>query len=151
MTKTQIIDFLYKVICTEERQIIPIVKFSSDMHVDCPCETKKFFSKDKNNTDIFCIIKVNRKWFMNSRNDIELKGCLLHEVGHCFFKDKSKYKNELFAHLWAIDKAETMRLKKVRQELIAMIMNWGDFEWGDYNMRRYILASNKFKEIINGK
>ena len=148
MNKKQVIDFLYNVIKDEENRVLPIIRYVSDLHKDCPCEMRRYRHLDDKNTDLLCIIRLNRKWFLRKGCDNQLKGFLLHEIGHCFFEEKTKYRNELYAQMWAIDKADAMGLKRVRAELIGMILDWGDMSWGDYKMRRYIIASKQFKETI---
>lgn len=148
MLKKQIINFLYNVIKDEENRVLPIVRYTSELHENVPCEMRRYRSFDKKNTDLLCIIKLNKKWFLRKGTDNQLKAFLLHEIGHCFFEERRKYKNELYAQMWAIDKADEMKLPKVKKELIEMIKSWEDYNWGDYTFRRYIIASKKYKEII---
>lgn len=148
MTKTKIINFLYNVIKDEESRVLPIVRFTSELHQDVPCEMRRYRSFDEKNTDLLCVIKLNRKWFMKKGRDNLLKAFLLHEIGHCFFEERRKYKNELYAQMWAIDKAKDMSLPKVESELKNMIKEWGGLSWGDYKMRRYITASKQYERII---
>jgi len=149
MNKTKIIDFLYTVIKDEEDRVLPIVRYTSELHEDVPCEMRRYRSFDVKNTDLLCVIKLNKKWFMRRGCDNLLKAFLLHEIGHCFFEERRKYKNELYAQMWAIDKSKDMKLPKVESELKEMILEWGKLNWGDYKMRRYITASKEYKEIIS--
>lgn len=144
--KKNVIDFLYDVIKDEELEIYPFVKYVS-MHPNIPCQNKISRVKDDKNVRV-CQLSLNRKYFSSNDRDF-LKALLLHEIGHSLFKFKSKTDNEYFAHLWAINKASTMKIPKVVNKLILLILEWEDMSWNDYKCRRYILASKKFQKLFN--
>jgi hypothetical protein len=147
MTKLQIQNFLYDIIKTEEKTIIPLLKFIS-IEKYIPCEIYLYEKIDKKDKDVVCQVRVNRKWFMSRlrKDQPVLRACLLHEIGHIFFKERTPFQNELKAHCWAIQKSEEMNLKTVTKELLRMIDEWGTFDWSDKKFRIYIKAARKFKK-----
>lgn len=147
--KRKVIDFLYDVIKDEELEIYPFVKYVS-MDGSVPCQNKISSVKDEPLLKV-CELSLNRKFFSSNyskHNTNILKAMLLHEIGHVFFANKSKIDNELFAHLWAIEKANKMGLTKVVSELILIILEWGDIKWSYLEGRRYLLAYKKFLSIV---
>ena len=140
--KKNIINFIYSIIKNENKEILPFIKFSSDIHPDIPCEICIKY----NDTDdfIICFIYLNRKLFMYEKNSDLLKAYLLHEIGHCFATSKLKSDNELEAHLWAIKKSKSLQIPKVTNMLITIIKSWRDINYKEYQFRRYIIAAKKY-------
>ena len=143
--KKHVRDFLYDVIKDEEMEIYPFVKYVS-MDDRVPCENKISFTKDKNVK--VCQLSLNRKYFGVKKDSNFLKAILLHEIGHAVICNKSKVDNEFYAQMWAIKKADDMGLPKVVSQLILMLLEWGEIEWGDLKGRRYLLACKKFKKLM---
>jgi hypothetical protein len=144
--KKQVIDFLYKVIKDEELEIYPFIKYES-LHINTICQNKISISKLEPNLRL-CQIGLNRKYFCVVKDSTFLKASLLHEIGHAVFFINSKVDNEFYAHMWAIEKAEKMGMPKVVNQLIIMILEWGEIDWNDLQGRRYLLAYKKFKDLI---
>lgn len=78
----------------------------------------------------------------------------LHEIGHIYAKDKrSLSRDELAAHIWAIEICYKFRWRRIYKALVEIIESWSNFSWNERKgtFRRYILASKLFKERINSK
>jgi hypothetical protein len=58
-------------------------------------------------------------------SDHFIKGFLLHELGHLNTKEeKEPHINEYNAHMWAIDKSISLKLKRVTMSLREEILSW---------------------------
>jgi len=147
LRKKNVIDFLYNVIEDEAIEIYPFVKYES-MDERIPCANKISHIQADSNVRI-CQLSLNRKYFGVKKDSNFLKAILLHEIGHAIMCNKSKIDNELFAHMWAIKKADSLKLDKVVQQLIIMILEWGECSYNDYKSRRYIMACRKFMKIVH--
>lgn len=146
--KKNIIDFVYDVIKDEELEIIPIVKIVS-MDYDVVGSNRISFS-DSNPKLRLCQISLNKKYFYSFSKHF-IKANILHEIGHAVVPCRSKVDGELYAHMWAIAKADKMNLKYVVKNLFMVLMTWESFEWSNPENRIYILAAKKFKKIFKIK
>jgi hypothetical protein len=100
-------------------------------------------------------IELSRKHFMY-RNEVFQKALLMHEVGHLstsyYFKHHAR---ELYSHLWAIKKANSLGWNRIKRELINAIKSWsnGSFTWNEDKgiHRKYIIASKNYRSMKGPK
>lgn len=100
-------------------------------------------------------LALNKAEFSKSSEEVDQMVILLHELGHVpNDKITSVSDDEYLAQIWAIKKANEMKMPEVVQRLIQDIVSWGEFKWneGKGQFRRYIIASKRFrKEFFNEK
>lgn len=98
-------------------------------------------------------IFLSRSLFMHTDYLFQIT-VLLHEIGHFVHKDKQTLSDrELYAELWGIKKANSMKLYSVKRYAIEAIRDWETrWSWNkDKNYRRYIIASKKYNRMKGPK
>lgn len=144
MTKKEILKFVDKVIKDENLNIYFVIKYKK-INLSLPCEVILYRGyRGKTKSLLICNLFLNKKIFNRKTNRNLLKAYILHELGHCFFECRSKYKNELYAQLWAICKTRKLKIKFVEKHLIDTMKTWIETNWQNYKFRRYILAAKKY-------
>ena len=99
-------------------------------------------------------IAINDNYLKRKRvNLTEIKGSLLHELGHMCHRHKKSSsvslisKQEFEAQLWAYKKAEKLGLKKIMQFLYNDIVDWSKTKKRGIVFRACKLASKKWSEL----
>ena len=121
---------------------VPIRYVKDDPWVDVWHPLGVVFQKEKP-----LMIVVNTTWLnRDGTTSYDIKALLLHEIGHMCTYSKRKSEWECLAQLWAIQKAQELNLKVIKNFLITTLVGWKDFNWSTSD-RRYVLAYKEAKKL----